>query len=139
MSFQKKSTWIMLVIVTAVYGAYFYVVFSEAVDADVASIQYKGLMLATVVVLVILAATAHIIVAVANPHEADQGDERDREINRFGEYIGGYALGVGALVSLGLAMTEVEYFWISNAILLGLVVSEIVSGGTKIVLYRRGV
>jgi len=43
-----------------------------------------------------------------------------------------------ALAGLALAMLEVEHFWIANAILAGLVLSEVVSGVTKVVLYRRG-
>jgi hypothetical protein len=65
-------------------------------------------------------------------------DERDREINRFGEYVGGFALVVAVLIGLGLAMFEVDHFWIANALLAGLVLSELVAGATMVVLYRRG-
>ena len=139
MSFQEKSAWIMLTFVVLVYGWYFTVVFGDvAAQEAVRDIAYKGLMLVTVVVLTVLAALSHIVIAVASPRDADKTDERDKEINRLGEYAGGYVIGVGALVALGLAMYEVEYFWIANAILAGLVLSEIVSGVTKIVFYRRG-
>ena len=40
----------------------------------------------------------------------DESDEHDRKIDRFGEYIGGYVLGTGLLIVLGLAMAETEYF-----------------------------
>lgn len=139
MSFQEKSAWIMVVLVALVYGWYFAVVFGDVASQEVVrDIAYRGMMLATVVVLTILAAASHIVVAVASPREADKSDERDKEINRYGEYIGGFVLGVGALLALGLAMFEVEHFWIANAILAGLVLSELVSGVTRIVLYRRG-
>ena len=138
MSFQEKSSWVMLVTVALVYGAYFAIVASEVDPADVADVNYQPLMLVTVVVLVIVAIIAHAVIAAANPREADASDERDKEINRYGEYIGGYALAVGTLVGLGLAMAEAEPFWIANVLLLGLVVSELVAGVTKVVLYRRG-
>jgi len=96
-------------------------------------------MLVTVVVLVVLAAATHIVLAVSDPKGADQSDVRDKEINRFGEYVGGYVLGVGALVVLWLAMIEADYFWIANVMLLALVLSELVSGVTRIVAYRRGI
>lgn len=140
MSFQEKSAWIMLALVALVYGWYFAVVFDVAAsqEAVVRDIAYRGMMLVTVVVLTVSAAVSHIVIAVASPREADKTDERDKEINRHGEYIGGFVLGVGALVALGLAMFEVDHFWIANAILAGLVLSELVSGVTNIVLYRRG-
>lgn len=140
MSFQEKSTWVMLTLVALVYGLYFAVVLGDivALESPVRDIAYRGLMLGTVVVLVVLATISHIVIAIANPSDADESDERDREINRFGEYVGGYVLGVGALVALGMAMFEVEHFWIANAILAGLVLSEITSGLTKIISYRRG-
>lgn len=138
MSFQEKSTWIMLAVILAVYGWYFAVIGLEIGDIAVAEIAYRPLMLVTVGALVVLAVAAHIVIAVAAPKDADASDERDREINRNGEYVGGYVLGVGALFALGLAMFEVEHFWIANAILAALVLSEIVSGVTKVVQYRRG-
>ena len=139
MSFQEKSTWVMGAIMLIVYGWYFSVVFGQIGDQNIAEIAYRPLMLTTVLALVVLAAVSHIIIAVAAPDEADRTDVRDREINRFGEYVGGYVLGVGALVSLGMAMFEFDQFWIANALLLALVLSELVSLGTKAVLYRRGI
>lgn len=139
MSFQEKSNWIMLAVVGGVYGWYFATVFGAVGEQAVSEIAYRGQMLATVVVLVVLAAAAHAVIAIASPSDADASDERDRTIDRQGEYIGGFVLGVGTLVALGLAMFEVEHFWIANAILAGLVLSELVSGATKALLYRRGV
>ena len=139
MSFQEKSTWVMLLSVTLVYGTYFVVVIGDvAAIPEVRDIAYRGMMLATVVALIGLAAGTHILLAIASPGEADKTDERDREINRFGEYIGGFVLAVGVVVGLGLAMFEIDHFWIANALLAGLVLSEVVAGFTKVVLYRRG-
>ena len=122
------------------YGWYFAVVFGDIVtqEAPIRDIAYRGMMLGTVVVLTSLAAATHIVIAVASPKEANDFDERDRQINRFGEYVGGFVAAGAAFAGLGLAMFEVEHFWIANAILAGLVLSEVVSGVIKVVLYRRG-
>ncbi|MGB7860536.1 MAG: hypothetical protein WBM90_08570 [Acidimicrobiia bacterium] len=138
MSFQEKSTWTMLVLVVGVYGWYFFTILAQVGTEDVTDIAYRGMMLVTVIVLVVLAAAIHIVLAVASPDSADKSDERDKEINRFGEYVGGYVLGTGAVIAMGMAMFEVDYFWIANVILLSLVLSEITSALTKVVLYRRG-
>lgn len=139
MSFQEKSAWLMLALMVVIYGVYFAVVLGDiAVLESVRDFDYRGLVLATVVALVVLASFSHIMIAIVAPRDADRNDERDKEINRFGEYVGGYVLGAWALVGMVLAMLEVEHFWIANAILAGLVLSEVVSGVTKIFFYRRG-
>lgn len=138
MSFQERSTWILGVIMVVVYGWYFTMVLTQLDSTAITEVGYKGMMLATVVVLVILATITHIVIAIADPEGADQSDERDREIDRFGGNIGGYVLAVGTLAGLTLAMLEFDHFWIANTLLLGLVLSELVAAGVKITRYRRG-
>ena len=57
--------------------------------------------------------------------EAGKSDQRDKDINRFGEYVGGIVLSVCLLVPFGLAMAEGDYFWIANVDLPRLHVSAI--------------
>jgi len=137
MSFQEKSAWIMGAVLAVVYGWYFVSIAGE-ITGDVAEISYQGMMLAAVVAVVVLAAAAHAVVAIAGPKDADHSDDRDKEITRYGENIGRFALVTGALVALALAMVEADHFWIANAILAGLVLAELTSVGTRIILYRRG-
>ena len=129
----------MLGAITLVYGWYFLTLVGEVQSTDVTEIAYRGMMLATVLALVALGVVSHILIAVASPDDGDESDERDKVINRLGEYAGGHLLGGFALVALGMAMFEVEHFWIANAILAGLVLSELLAGATKVYLYRRGV
>lgn len=138
MSFQEKSTWVMTSIMVVVYGWYVIAVFGGVSGLDVAEVDYQSQMLIAVVLLVVFAVATHIVIAAASPTEAGTNDERDKEVTRFGGYVGGYVLGIGTLITLGLALLEVEYFWIANALLASLVASEVVSGGTRIVVYRRG-
>jgi hypothetical protein len=137
MSFHGKSTALMLAIIIAVYGWYFVTIARWASDTPVTDIAYQPLMLATVVVLVVLAIVGHILLAAIPPYEGRQPDERDRLIEARGELIGGYAIGTGAVGGILLAMAEFDYFWIANTILLGLVLSEVVAGAAKLVYYRR--
>lgn len=137
MSFREKSTWVIGTIILAVYGWYFVVVFSQTDSRAITDIGYKGMLVGTVAILAILVIVSHILLAVTDPKGSEQNDERDREINRFGEYVGGFVLAAGSFIALFLAVVEADYFWIANAILLGLVLSELVASGTKIILYRR--
>lgn len=137
MSFHGKSTALMLAIIIGVYGWYFVTVARWASDTPVTDIAYQPLMLATVVVLVLLAIGGHILLAAIPPYDGRQPDERDRLIEARGESIGGVALGAGAVGGIFLAMAEFDYFWIANTILLGLVLSEVVAGSAKLIYYRR--
>lgn len=138
-SFQEKSTLTVLLAFVVIYGWYFATVIEEATRVGVTAVGYQGLLLGMVIVFVLIVTIAHIVIAVADPKGADQTDERDRVINRTGEYLGGYALGAGTLVALGLAMIEAPHFVIAHAILGALVLSEIVSGTAKLFMYRRGI
>lgn len=139
MSFQEKSAWAMFAIMLTVYGWYFVVLFDRLSDQELREIAYRGMLLVTVLALVFLAIISHIVLAVANPKDAERADVRDREINRLGEYLGGYVLGAAAFVALAMAVLETDHFWIANVILAGMVLSELVSLGARLVLYRRGI
>ena len=61
-----------------------------------------------------------------------------RRINHHGEYATGLALAVGMFVPLGLALLEVEHFWIASAMYLAFAASGFLGTVVKIVAYRRG-
>lgn len=138
MSFQEKSSVVMLGGLIVVYGAYFAFVSSWLADSPVEEIAYQPLMIIAVGVLVIVAVVSHILIAVANPKEADAYDERDRLIGLRGERIGGYVLAVGVFFGLVLAMLEVQQFFIAQVLLLAMVLAQISDEAAKVVLYRRG-
>ena len=139
MSFQEKSTWVMVSIMAVVYGWYFAVVMAEASSTAVGDVDYQATLLLMVIPLIVLAVVGHIVIAAASPKDADSTDERDRQIELYGDRIEVYVLSMGALAALFMTMGELEHFWIAHTILATLVISEIVGGLTKIVLYRRGV
>lgn len=138
MTFQEKSAWVMVLIMTVVYGWYFAVALPKTANTPAADIDYQGTLLLMVVPLVVLAVISHIAIAAVSPKDGDASDERDQLIGLFGDRIEVYVLSVGALGALFLAMAELEHFWIAHAILATLVLSEIIGGLTRIVLYRRG-
>lgn len=134
---EEKSTWIVGVSLIFIYGWYFTTVIAKAASTPVDTIDYQDLLVAMVVVFIGVVIAGEIALAVIT-RGADRPDERDRKIDRFGEYIGGYVLGAGMLVVLVLAMAEIEHFWIANAALGAMVLAELVVTATKIVVYRRG-
>jgi hypothetical protein len=137
MSFQEKSTALMLAILVVVYGWYFVVIVSMAQSSPIEEISYQPLMLVTMAALAVLAVVGHIFLAVVPPYDGDRADERDRLVDLKGEWIGGFILGTGAVTGLFLAMAEMDWFWIANILLAGLVLSEVVTSVAKLVYYRR--
>ena len=137
MSFKEKSTVVLLAVFVIVYGAYFAIVLTEAASTPAGQIEYQGLLVGMVIVLVILIAAGHIVIAVASPEEADLEDERDKLIELRGDRAGGIVVTIGALVGLALAMAEAEWFWIAQVLLAGIVVGEVLKFSLMLVTYRR--
>lgn len=137
MSSEEKSTWIVGASLLVIYGWYFITILIEAASTPVDTIDYQSLLAAMVIMFVGVLVAGHIAMTVIT-RGADEHDERDRRIDRFGEYIGGYVVGAGMLMVLFMAMTEVEYFWIAHTALGMLVLSELATTVTKLVVYRRG-
>ncbi|MDH3261898.1 MAG: hypothetical protein OEM84_13160 [Acidimicrobiia bacterium] len=137
MTSEEKSTWIVAAATALIFGWYTVKILVDAATTPISEIQYQDLLVVMVGVFVALIIVSHIVLAVLT-RTIDGSDERDQKIDRFGEYIGGYVLGTGLLVVLGLAMAETEYFWIAHAALGVLVLAELTTATTKIIVYRKG-
>jgi hypothetical protein len=141
MTFEEKSTWAVATVTVLAFGWYFIKILGDAASTPVNEIEYQDLLVAMVGVFIVLLIVSHVVIAAiaATTRGGIEGsDVRDQKIDRFGEYVGGYVLGAGMLVVLVLAMAETEYFWIANAALGIMVLAELVTSATKIILYRRG-
>jgi hypothetical protein len=138
MSSEEKHSWIYAVVGVLVPLVYFATVLSKVPGTDVATIGYVWPMLTAIGVGIGAGIVLSIMAAIISPREAGKTDVRDKEIHRRGEYVGFYVMSVAAIVPLGLAMAEVEQFWIANALYLAYVLAALASAVVKIVAYRRG-
>ena len=138
MSFDEKGIWSFIGIGLATFTGYALVILSRADGGPLTDVNYAPIMLWAIGIAVLASILATIAVAIAKPSEADKRDVRDKEINRFGEYVGGSALGFGMILPLALAMLEADHFWIANSIYLIALVSTLIGGVVKLVAYRRG-
>ena len=86
----------------------------QASTVPVAEIDYQGRLLVAIGAAIGLVIVGMIVIAISSPAEADKSDQRDKDINRLGEYVGGIVLGFGMIVPFGLAMAEAPSFWIAN-------------------------
>lgn len=139
MAFEQKSSWVYLVVSVGTFVAYISIILGRADGAPLSEVSYVSTMLWTIGIAIGLSILGHIAVAVANPSEADKRDVRDKEIYRFGEYVGGVVLGAGMVLPLALTMAELDHFWIANAIYAVFVLSSLVGTTVKLVAYRRGI
>ncbi|MCH7610942.1 MAG: hypothetical protein IIB10_09715 [Chloroflexi bacterium] len=138
MSFEEKGRWAYMIVVLIVSAVYFAGVLGQVGVIPVSEIGYVRPMITAIIATIVATIVAYIVVAISAPSEADKKDERDKNINRFGESIGYSVLGLLILLPLGLAMAEFEPFWIANAIYLAGVLAATISSIVKIVAYRRG-
>lgn len=138
MSFEEKVNWVYGAVAVMVFGVYFTNILAQARTTTVAEIAFQQPMLIAIGATVAASILGSILVAISKPSEADKSDARDKEINRFGEYVGGTVLGFGMVLPLGLALVKADQFWIANAICAALVLSTLVSTVVKLVAYRRG-
>ena len=138
MSFEEKGTWAYTIVVLIVSGVYFASVLGQVGEIPVSEIEYVRPMITAIIATIIATIVAYIMVAISAPSEADKKDERDKNINRFGQSVGYSVLGLLNLLPLGLAMAEFEQFWIANAIFLVGVAAGTMTSIVKITAYRRG-
>ncbi|MEU6312221.1 hypothetical protein [Streptomyces sp. NPDC047014] len=138
MAVEEKRAWIMIVLTVASYGAYLVLVLGRTGTAPLAETPYAAALLWTVGVSVVAAIAVHITVALLTPAEDNTRDQRDREIHRFGEYVGQSFVVLGGMTALALAMADIDQFWIANALYLAFVLSALLSSIAKICAYRLG-
>ena len=139
MPFEEKNTWIFGLVAIASYVTYLAIVLGQASGAPLQDAPYVVPMLCTIGGGILAGILGNIAVAMVFPRDRGKKDERDREIYRFGEYVGQSFVVVGAVPALILAMLEVDQFWIANVIYLAFVLSAVLSTIAKIVAYRRGI
>jgi hypothetical protein len=99
---------------------------------------YVPVLLSTVSGAIVINILASIVISTANRLEADNRDQRDREVKAFGDRVGQAFVIVGAVAALILALFEAPWFWIANAVYLAFVLSAIVGSIARLVGYRKG-
>jgi len=138
MSYEEKGLWVFLVVTVGTFVTYLAIVLRRAADVPFAEVAYVSPLLWCLGIAIGASIVGRILVEIVRPSERLGADARDKEIDRHGEYIAGIIVGFGMLLPFGLAMAEVDHFWIANAIYAVFVVSTLVAVTVKLVAYRRG-
>ncbi len=138
MSYEEKGAWSYLLTSLLVWLGYVVVLLTRAGGGPSEEVRYVPVLLWAVGVSIVVNAVGRVLFEVVRPSDSHLKDERDRVIDRRGEYVGGIVLAVAVVVPLALAMTESAHFWIANAIYAAYVLSAVVGSAVKLVGYRRG-
>ena len=128
MPFEEKTAWAYGVVALAAYLTYLAIVLLTGAD-------YVGPLLWTIGASIVTNIVATIAIGTVTPRGKDQ---RDRDIYKFGEYVGNSFVVVGAVSALILAIIAAPHFWIANVLYLCFVLSALLGTVAKLVAYRRG-
>ena len=137
-AYEEKRAWIMMLTAVGSCTVYLAVILGRASHTPLTEVAYRSPLLWAVGISIAASIVLSIAVSMAAPKEAGGKDRRDREIHRFGEYIGQSFLVLGAVAALGMSLGEWDHFWIANVIYAGFTLSAILGCAAKIAAYRRG-
>ena len=137
MASEEKRAWIMILVSACAYAIYAMKMLGRRGDSPLAEVPYVSTMLWCIGGSIVASIVLHIIVSIADG-SGGKTDQRDREINRFGDHIGQSFIVMGGSAALILAMLQVAHFWIANAIYLAFVLSALLGSTAKIFAYRKG-
>ena len=138
MSFEEKGSWAFTFILGVLAAAYFATIVGQLATSTPGEIDYQQRLVGVIAATIVLTVVAMIAMGVLAPQDAGRSDQRDKDIHRLGEYVGGTILAFSMIVPFGLAMAEAEHFWVANAMFLSFVIAGLAGSSVKIVLYRRG-
>ena len=136
MTFLEKSNWVVLIVGVPTLLVYMAVVVPQVLGKSIAEVSWVQPMIFTIAGFVVANILGNVVAAATNPREADKNDQRDREIDHFGERVGNWLIIAGSIAALVLAMTRADHFWIANAIFLGGMAAALVSSATKLAAYH---
>ena len=136
MTFLEKSNWVVLVVAVPTLLLYVAMVVPQVLGKPIAEVSWVQPMTFAIVGFIVANILGNVVAAATNPREADKNDQRDREIDHYGERVGNWLIIVGSIAALVLAMTEADHFWIANAIFLGGIAGALLSSLTKIAAYH---
>jgi len=147
MSVSERSVWVQLIVMPVVGIVYFSVVLTRAASTPVADVSWIAPMIwaMSIVVVGIIAGTIASAIGSAiaqaaqgNEPDLEEGDVRDKEIERIGNLKGQFFTGIGTVAVIVLCMLRVDVFWIANAMFLAGLLSGIHGAIAKVIAYRRG-
>jgi p-aminobenzoyl-glutamate transporter AbgT len=142
MSYEERNAWVFagVSILTGIY--YLSTMLGGDPSVPLVARDWKTAMLTTIgggiVVTIVLSIAVNIVFGIVSGDTKTTSDIRDRQINRFGDYVGHSFVIIGAVGALILLMLDMPSFWVAQAIFLGFFASGCLSSIARIASYRFG-
>lgn len=142
MGYAERNTWVQ--VVAGIVGAIVYLalLLPQLAVRDADDVPWQWPMVATIVgsiiASIVVALVWGIAVGMRDREAASAADQRDREIEWFGDRVGQAFLVIGGVAALILAMVGADAFWIGNTIFAGFLLSSTIGGIARLVAYRKG-
>ena len=138
MGYKERGTYIDLIVAVGVFAKYVLDIYRLQLEAPLTEVAFRDPMFYAILISVVATIILHIVYAILSGSKDTQEDQRDRQISRFGDWVGMFPLASGAMLGLLLAMFDQPHFWIANAIFVGFFVSSVVGSVVRLWAYRRG-
>jgi hypothetical protein len=138
MSLEEKLTWTSTLILLGSFVIYWAIILGRAQSIPLTDVPYAGVMFWSLGAVVVGSVAVAIVTIIASPKEADNKDQRDKEIKRYGDAVSYNILALGSLVVLALIAAKVPHFWIAQSLYLCCVVAGLWGAVVRLIAYRRG-
>jgi len=139
MTFEERSTWVGAIVAIGGFVGYLSALLARAGGSDISTVPFADLILIYGIGIPIVVTIIVVIVVTAIWHRDSQAkDQRDKAIDRHGEYVAGILLAALMIVPFGLALADFGTFWIAHAMYVAFLLSALTGAIVKIVAYRRG-
>ena len=133
-SFREKSLWLMFIGLVVIFAFYFATVLpSNATNVEP---RHMAMFVLAVVVLAIVAAVGHIIIAIVDRRTTT--DERDRLIELKGKRNASYVMVTGVFLALCIPLLTTGTFLFTHVLLGFWVLAQLVEIGSQLFLLRQG-
>lgn len=142
MAYMERTIWAQLIASVVGLVVYLVLVVPQLFSAPVDEVDWVWPMIWTIVGAIVLSIVLSIVwgivARIRDPELEHTADQRDREIEWFGERVGQSFLAIGGIGALILAMVEAPWFWIGNTLFLGFFLSAALGGMARLGAYRTG-
>jgi len=147
MTMTERTVWASLIVFPLVGLVYLTVILTQAADRPVEEIGWVTPMLwswGSLIAFIILGTIASAIATAVRAEvagekaEFEEGDVRDREIERIGNARAYTMASVGGLAATILLMVDVDRFWVANTLFLTGLAAGIIAAGSRAYAYRTG-
>ena len=138
MTFHEKSQWAYAFAAFVTAAAYFAWLVTQLVDTPAGDIAYRGALLWTIGISMIINALGTGFVRGVTPKGGATADPRDNDVNRRGDAFSFYVFSALAAIPLALALLEAPMFWVANVLFAAFAFTAVFGVVVKAVLYRKG-